>query len=57
MSSNHECLQCGSRLVEIDHYGERLGLSRLQCLAKRGTHPRDRIRVGACPKVAPPLTL
>ena len=50
MSSNHECLQCGSRR---DHYGERLGLSRLQCLAKRGTHPRDRIRVGAGPKVAP----
>ena len=53
MSSNHECLQCGSRLVEIDHYGERLGLSRLQCLAKRGTHPRDRIRVGAARRSPP----
>jgi len=53
MSSNHECLQCGGRLVEIDHYGERLGLSRLQCLAKRGTHPRDRIRVGAARRSPP----
>src|SRR6187200_854867 len=43
-----------SRLVEIDHYGERLGLSRLQCLAKRGTHPRDRIRVGAA-RGSPPV--
>ena len=44
---------CGGRLVEIDHYGERLGLSRLQCLAKRGTHPRDRIRVGAARRSPP----
>src|SRR6187200_2226966 len=42
-----------SRLVEIDQYGERPGLSRLQCLAKRGTHPRDRIRVGAARRSPP----